>query len=109
MAGGHWSRQVLTNTLTHPLRLLLIAAASFAAQRLEQVVGDDPKQVGDRPPITRRELAVLRLVSLGKRTSEVAKLLNIGEETVRGHLKKSQTKLGARTALMRWRRLSDKS
>ena len=51
---AYWSRQVLTNTLTHPLRLLLIATASFAAQRLEQLVGGDPKQVGDRPPITRR-------------------------------------------------------
>ena len=93
---AYWSRQVLTNVLTQPLRLLLIAAAGFAAQRLEQVIGDDPRQVGDRPPITPRELAVLRLVSLGRRTNEVAKLLGIGEETVRSHLKKVQIKLGVR-------------
>jgi DNA-binding CsgD family transcriptional regulator len=93
---AYWSRQVLTNVLTQPLRLLLIAAAGFAAQRLEQVTGDDPRQVGNRPPITRRELAVLRLVSLGSRTSEVAKSLGVGEETVRSHLKKAQMKLGVR-------------
>ena len=28
---AYWSRQVLSNVLTHPLRLLLIAAAGFAA------------------------------------------------------------------------------
>jgi DNA-binding CsgD family transcriptional regulator len=82
--------------LTQPLRLLLIAAAGFAAQRLEQVTGDDPRQTGNWPPITRRELAALRLVSLGSRTNEVAKLLGIGEETVRSHLKKVQIKLGVR-------------
>jgi DNA-binding CsgD family transcriptional regulator len=93
---AYWSRHVLTNVLTQPLRLLLIAAAGFAAQRLEQVIGDDPKQIGERPSITRRELAVLRLVSLGKRTNEIAKSLGIGEETVRSHLKKVQAKLDVR-------------
>ena len=93
---AYWSRQVLCNVLTHPLRLLLIAAAGFAALRLEEVIGEDAKRVGNRPPITARELAVLRLVSLGKGTSEIAKLLGIGEETVRSHLKKVQAKLGAR-------------
>ena len=93
---AYWSRQVLCNVLTHPLRMLLIAAAGFAALRLEEVIGEDAKRVGNRPPITARELAVLRLVSLGKGTSEIAKLLGIGEETVRSHLKKVQAKLGAR-------------
>ena len=93
---AYWSRQVLTNVLTQPLRLLLIAAAGFTAQQLEQVIGDDPRGLGNRPPVTPRELAVLRLVSLGRRTNEVAKLLGIGEETVRSHLKKVQIKLGVR-------------
>ena len=31
---AYWSRQVLCNVLTHPLRMLLIAAAGFAALRL---------------------------------------------------------------------------
>src|SRR5262247_4555481 len=93
---AYWSRQVLCNLLTHPLRLLLIAAAGFAASRLEQVIGDDPRRVADRPPITARELAVLRLVSLGMTTDDIAKQLDIGEETIRSHLKKVQVKLRAR-------------
>jgi DNA-binding CsgD family transcriptional regulator len=93
---AYWSRQVLCNAMTHPLRMLLIAAAGFAALRLEQVIGDDPRRVGDRPPITARELAVLRLVSLGMASNEIATQLGIGEETVRSHLKKVQAKLGVR-------------
>ena len=86
-----------------------MAAAGFAALRLEQVLGEDPRRVGNRPPITPRELAVLRLVSLGKDTDEIAKLLGIGEETVRTHLKKVQSKLGAATALTPQRRPSGSS
>jgi DNA-binding CsgD family transcriptional regulator len=93
---AYWSRQVLSDSLTHPLRILLIAAAAFAAARLEQVTGDDPKRFGNEPRITPRELAVLRLVSLGMATNDIAKRLGLGEETVRSHLKKVQVKLGAR-------------
>jgi DNA-binding CsgD family transcriptional regulator len=91
---AYWSRQVLCNVLTHPLRMLLIAAAAFSASRLDQVTVEDPRRFGNQPRITPRELAVLRLVSLGMGTTGIAKLLGIGEETVRSHLKKVQTKLG---------------
>jgi DNA-binding CsgD family transcriptional regulator len=76
--------------------MLLIAAAGFAASRLEQVIGDGQKRFGNQPRITPRELAVLRLVSLGMASNDIAKRLGIGEETVRSHLKKVQVKLGAR-------------
>jgi DNA-binding CsgD family transcriptional regulator len=93
---AYWSRHVLSNVLTHPLRMLLIAAAGFAAARLEQVIRDDPKRFANQPRITPRELAVLRLVSLGMASNDIARVLGIGEETVRSHLKKVQVKLGAR-------------
>jgi LuxR family quorum sensing-dependent transcriptional regulator len=93
---AYWSRQVLSESLTHPLRILLIAAAGFAASRLEQVTDNDPRRFGKKPRITARELAVLRLVSLGMASNEIAKRLGVGEETVRSHLKKVQAKLGAR-------------
>ena len=41
---AYWSNQVLCNLLTHPLRILLIAAAAFAALQFEQVIGD-PRQI----------------------------------------------------------------
>ena len=51
---------------------------------------------GKRSRLTPRELAVLRLLSMGRRTEEIAKVLDLGEETVRSHLKKVQGKLGVR-------------
>jgi LuxR family quorum sensing-dependent transcriptional regulator len=91
-----WSRKELSNVLTQPIRLLLFAAASIAALRLEQIVDLDSKRFGPRGQLTPRELAVLRLASMGAPSSEVAKSLDIGAETVRSHMKKAQTKLGAR-------------
>ena len=91
-----WSRKELSNVLTQPIRIVLFAAASFAALRLEQLADPDPSRFGPRVQLTPRELAVLRLASIGAQSSEVAEALNIGAETVRSHLKKAQTKLGVR-------------
>ena len=92
----YWSPKVLSeDVLTPPKRIILFAAASFAALRLEQLTSLEPRWP-ERARITPRELAVLRLVSMGKRTDEVAKLLGLGDETVRSHLKKVQSKLGVR-------------
>jgi LuxR family quorum sensing-dependent transcriptional regulator len=86
----------LGKPLTQPYRIILFAAASFAALRLERLIDRDPRLLGRRTRITPRELAVLRLVSSGRQTAEIAKALELGEETVRSHLKKAQGKLGAR-------------
>jgi DNA-binding CsgD family transcriptional regulator len=91
-----WSRKELSNVLTQPIRILLFAAASFAALRLEQLVDLNFNRFGLRCRLTPRELAVLRAASMGAQSSEVAKELDIGAETVRSHLKKAQTKLGVR-------------
>jgi DNA-binding CsgD family transcriptional regulator len=92
----YWSPKVLSNILTQPMRIILFAAASFAALRLEQLIAHDPRWMGKRARVTARELAVLRLVSTGRTTEDIAKSLGLGEETVRTHLKKVQAKLGAR-------------
>jgi DNA-binding CsgD family transcriptional regulator len=91
----YWSPKVLTEVLTPPIRIILFAAASFAALRMEQLTSHNPRWP-EKTRITPRELAVLRLVSLGRRTDEIAKLLGLGDETVRSHLKKVQSKLGVR-------------
>jgi len=93
---SYWSRHPLSNVLTQPARILLFAAASFAALRLEQLIEHNPRWMGKAARITPRELAVLRLVSVGKQTEEISRLLGLGEETVRSHLKKAQSKLGVR-------------
>jgi DNA-binding CsgD family transcriptional regulator len=91
-----WSRKELANIVTHSMRVIICAAVSFAALRLDQLVGADPDIVGAHGRLTPRELAVLRLVSAGMQSREVARDLRLGEETIRSHLKKAQCKLGAR-------------
>jgi DNA-binding CsgD family transcriptional regulator len=93
-----WSRKELSNVLTLRMRIMVFAAASFAALRLEQIVPADPTIFGVRGRLTPRELAVLRLVSTGAQLRETAKALGLGEETVRSHMKKAQAKLGARSS-----------
>ena len=91
-----WSRRVLCNILTQPMRIMIFAAASFAALRLEQLAGPDATRIGSRARLTPRELSVLRLVSTGNQCHDVAQALGLGEETIRSHLKKAQAKLGVR-------------
>lgn len=91
-----WSRKELSNVLTGPIRIMITAAANFAALRLEQLIAPDPGIFGERAHLTPRELAVLRLIAAGAQFREAAVALGLGEETVRSHLKKAQSKLGAR-------------
>jgi DNA-binding CsgD family transcriptional regulator len=91
-----WSPKELSHILTQPIRIVVCAAASFAVLRLEQLLGPDVDRLPTQPQLTPRELAVLRLTSMGGQTAEVAQELGLGEETIRSHLKKAQTKLGAR-------------
>jgi len=93
---AYWSKREISSVLTPTARILLQAAISFAALRLEQLTTPDVRRVGTRSYLTSREIAVLRLVSTGQTANEIACLLGIGEETVRSHLKKVQMKLGAR-------------
>jgi len=91
-----WSRKELSNVLTPPARIIICAAASFAALRLEQLAGADVERIGASPRLTPRELAVLRMVSMGNQSADIAQALGLGEETVRSHIKKAQVKLGVR-------------
>ena len=96
-AVAFWSRRVLSNILTQPARIMIFAAANFAALRLEQLAGPDVTRIGSHARLTSRELAVLRLVSVGGQAHDIAKALGLGEETIRSHFKKAQAKLGVRT------------
>lgn len=95
-AVAFWSRSVLSSILTQPCRIMIFAAANFAALRLEQLAGPDIGRIGSSARLTNRELAVLRLVSMGNQSHSIAQALGLGEETIRSHLKKAEAKLGAR-------------
>jgi LuxR family quorum sensing-dependent transcriptional regulator len=96
-AVAFWSRRVLSGVLTQPSRIIIFAAANFAALRLEQLAGPDVGRIGPSARLTSRELAVLRLVSMGRQTHAIAEALGLGEETIRSHLKKAEAKLGVHT------------
>jgi DNA-binding CsgD family transcriptional regulator len=93
---GYWSPSVLGNSFTQQARGLLQMAASAAVVRLERLVGEDVKRIGSNSSLTPRERAVLRQASNGMTMQETAKVLGLGEETVRSHFKKAQVKLGTR-------------
>jgi DNA-binding CsgD family transcriptional regulator len=92
-----WSGSELSTIMTQTVRIMISAAASVAALRLSQLVDPDGNIFGQHTQLTPRELAVLRLVSMGVRSRAVAEALGLGEETVRSHLKKAQNKLGVRS------------
>jgi len=99
--GGRWvvafrSKTVLDASFTQQARGLLNMAANAAAIQLERLVGYDGRRIDSRARLTPREQSVLRHASLGRSLQETAKALDLGEETVRSHLKKAQAKLATR-------------
>jgi len=91
---AYWSRHDLSKRLTSEARAILLMGANFAAIRLQKLVGAQAARIGRSPRLTPRELAVLRWLSVGNKVAEAAQSLQLGEETVRTHLKKAQYKLG---------------
>jgi len=91
-----WSPKSLSRCCEWESRAIIFLAANFAALRLEQLLPANAARVPRKSRLTPRELAVLRLSSLGHPAAEASEALGLGEETVRSHLKKAQHKLGAR-------------
>jgi LuxR family quorum sensing-dependent transcriptional regulator len=90
----YWSRKVLSKTLTPQLRVLLFMGANVAAVRLQQLLGPLMERLDGLTRLTPRELAVLRSFSIGRRIKGTAEHLQLGEETIRTHLKHAEAKLG---------------
>lgn len=90
---GYWSRHVLSHRLTPEARAMLFMGATFAAIGLQRVVAPQANRLGSISSFTPREFAVLRALSMGGSISDIAKSLELGEETVRTHIKKAQAKL----------------
>ncbi|WP_082072804.1 LuxR C-terminal-related transcriptional regulator [Hyphomicrobium sp. 99] len=86
-----WSPKVLG--LSEEIRAVLFMGATFTAIRLQKLVGPQVGRIGKGYALTPRELSVLRLISIGHSMKEAASTLELGEETVRSHLKKAQAKL----------------
>jgi DNA-binding CsgD family transcriptional regulator len=85
-------------TMTSKVRMMIATVALHAALRLEEMVRANVRDTTHRPPLSPRELAVLRGASIGQKASDTAKVLGISIETVRTHMKSAQDRLGARNA-----------
>ncbi len=83
---SYWSRNVLS--LSEEARAILFMGATFAVIRLQKLIGPQVSRIGKGASLTPRELAVLRYLSIGHQSAEIAELLALGEETVRSHIKK---------------------
>ena len=77
------------------LRMIKAAAAGqvqispdAAARLLKDVRTPEPRE-----PLTERESEVLRLLAQGKANKEIARLLDIGENTVKTHVRRILVKL----------------
>ncbi|SFV34941.1 LuxR family transcriptional regulator, quorum sensing-dependent transcriptional regulator [Hyphomicrobium facile] len=100
--GGRWIFAYWSPKLTHleaSEKSLLYLGAAFATKRLQQLSPPFADRLGNGAFLTPRELAVLRALSLGRRAADIGRDLALGEETVRSHIKKAQTKLGVRTPI----------
>jgi DNA-binding CsgD family transcriptional regulator len=93
---AYWSRRVLSDVLSLEARVHIFTAASFAIMRIETLVGPDPSRISSPAQLTPRECAVLRMVAAGRDLKTIAEALELGEETIRTHLRKAKAKLGAR-------------
>ena len=91
----YWARKLIN--IKPEEGALLFLGATYATIQLQKLVQPTPSRIPKGAALTARELSVLRALSLGEKPREVAKQLELGEETVRSHIKKAQLKLGVRT------------
>ena len=96
---GFWSKKILGDEFGPETRAMLFMAATLAAIQLQKITPPQGGRLGNPAALTARELTVLRLLSLGHRTRQIADMLELGEETVRTHLRKAQSKLGVSNRL----------
>jgi DNA-binding CsgD family transcriptional regulator len=73
----------------------LIAAREIVAPQVS-VAGVRSEMLGEIPALTPREQEVLQLAAHGRRTREIAELLNVSASTVKTHFEHAYEKLGAR-------------
>src|SRR6478736_6273904 len=93
----YWSPHVLPAHPEDEARAMLLMGATFAVLRLQKIMGPQVSRLPRAVALTPRELSVMRLLSNGCQFNECAKLLGLGTETFRSHLKKAQSKLGVRS------------
>jgi len=97
-ARGCVARTAEPDRLVHAVKT--VAAGEIAAAPwLSAILTSGSPGSTAPPPISARELDVIRLVADGKGNKEIARLLGIREQTVKNHLASIMNKLGAKSRL----------
>jgi DNA-binding NarL/FixJ family response regulator len=86
----------LLKETTHAELLETIRVVHQGQKRIQPAVAASLAEHSADPPLTARELQVLRLVAEGFSNRHIGNQLVINEETVKGHVKSLLAKLGAR-------------
>jgi DNA-binding NarL/FixJ family response regulator len=76
---------------------LLVAPSTFAGSQQDSVL--PPGRREKAPALTPREREVLECLGRGMQVKNIARSLDIGQETCRGYIKSLHTKLGVRSQL----------
>ncbi|HLU75728.1 MAG TPA: response regulator transcription factor [Nonomuraea sp.] len=101
-ASGFLLKDAPPPQLLHGIRTVATGAALLAPEVTRQLVGRYAARIrptGDRPddpPLTPRELEVLRLIADGLSNSEIAATLVLSQETVKTYVSRILTKLDLR-------------
>lgn len=90
-AHGYVHSGALASRLADTVRTLVLGDSRDSGE-----ADDGRPQIGSFDLLTGRELEVLRNVAAGHTNREVASLMTISDETVKGHMKNIAIKLGAR-------------
>lgn len=87
-AVGYLLKGTLRKELLDAIRTVHAGRRHIPAEIAQQIA-----QHAGEESLSEREIGVLKLVSLGHANKEIARLLSISEETVKGHMKSIFTKL----------------
>ncbi len=95
-ASAYVTKNVGTGELVRALEAVRQGGASFdpaITQRVLEMVRRRTRQGNPFAELTKREIVVLHLLSLGKSNAEIAKELSISDKTVRNHISTVLSKL----------------
>ena len=95
-ASGYVTKNVGTGELVRALEAVRQGGASFdpaITQRVLEIMRRRSRQGNPFAELTKRELEVLHLLSLGKSNAEIAEELSLSDKTVRNHISTILSKL----------------
>lgn len=96
---GYLTKEEVPEVLETAVRGIAHGKTGWVSQRVASQIASWSKRRGERTTLTKRELAVLQLVSSQSTDQEIAETLGISKKIVERHIKHLCTKLKARSRI----------